>query len=793
MAGVAAATPIAMSGRALASESTDDINFDRQVNIVEQYGADNTGSSAIDGELDQAISDGTLVVFPEGTYKVTQSHVLPGGATVGFRGEGDVTFVPRTGSNHFTLVSSVSSPVDEALFKNIDYDIRADDTTAGMKFNTRNGFHVEDVEYIGRGTHPSSEVVSALTVTIRNPDAVGTIKRLVAKKGSMWARYKGGDGRTGIGVYQPNKGTVRVVDCHLEEFGNNAMYTSRHDGNVQVSGGFFRNNNVAGTRIGGDGSWVDGATYVIDPAAYTGAREPAYEDHAFGMRAVRIEQRKFDKPAGAEIRNCEMIVKPNPGTHYAVQVKDNAKSVNITDSRIHYEPDGIPAIGKSANGHPIQMENVSITGDAEGGCAVRARDAPGSAVRNCCIHETGNDRDGIDISGDNSTVTDTNVNVDGEAISLSGSNTSTSGITRDGECSGNPNSTDSYEHTLTVESDGPEVYYELSVSGDLRKSSTMDATVDGDDTAWAASAEGTVGSDRDSYDYNGEVTDFYADGDVTVYIDGEAIDPGSLPGPSLDHTLTVEGPGAGEYVPYEFSVAGDLYKSTAMGATVDDNDTIDGRTASGAVGGGRDSFAYGDGVTSFATDGEVTLYRDGETVTVDELTGELTHTIEISSTAEDRAFYEFTVSGDLEYGDGANPDAEYPDEVNGSTGSGSVALYGTDDFQFSGELETVTVDGPAEVTVDGESVSAERLQTHRIEISSTAEDRAFYEFSVTGRLEFGDGANPDAEYPDEVNGSTGSGSVALYGTDDFQFSGELETVTVDGPAEVTVDGEVVEQ
>jgi hypothetical protein len=270
------------------------------------------------------------------------------------------------------FASGVSSPADQVLFKGIDFDIRPDNTVTGLRFNTRNGVHVENVEYVGRGTHSSGSVANALTVTISNGDASGVVKNLVATEGSSWARYKGGDGRIGIGVFQPHSGTLKVVDCQLEEFGNNGMYASRHTGKVQVEGGTFRNNNVASVRISGQGNYVEGATIEIDPEKYSGPREDSHESNAFGMRAVWINGRKFDKQPGAEVRDCDIVVRDHPAPNSAIRVSDNSTSLAVRNTRIQHDLDGMSAVRSEPNGHPIELEGVSITGDASGGAAVNA-------------------------------------------------------------------------------------------------------------------------------------------------------------------------------------------------------------------------------------------------------------------------------------------------------------------------------------------------------------------------------------------------------------------------------------
>ena len=281
-----------------------------------------------------------------------------------------------------------------------------------------------------------------------------------------------------------------------------------------------------------------------------------------------------------------------------------------------------------------------------------------------------------------------------------------------------------------------------------------------------------------------------------------------------NRTLTVESTGE-ERATYEFSVTEALEAgSQANTSNAEYLDAVDGTTGSGSVAlYGTDDYRFAGELESVVVDGPADVLVDGEQVETEAPAEEKPEptpkSLELTSTGENRATYEVSVTGEIEAGDRANlSGADHPDSVDGSSASGSVALYGTDDYQFTGELESVVVDGSAEAYVDGEQVQTQAPSesdggdgedssgdedatepTKTIEVSSTGEGRATYEFSVTGGIEAGDRANlSGADYLDEISGSSASGSVALYGTDDYRFSGNLDSIDVDGPAEVYVDG-----
>jgi len=168
----------------------------------------------------------------------------------------------------------------------------------------------------------------------------------------------------------------------------------------------------------------------------------------------------------------------------------------------------------------------------------------------------------------------------------------------------------------------------------------------------------------------------------------------------LGHVVTVDG--GNDLSKYEFTVSGDLQKSTANGASVNDYDTVDGSTATGRVYGGKDSFEFSGEITDFSLSGPATVLVDG--TEVDPATfGEpdLSNVVTIQG-ANEKALYEFTVSGDVE----PNPDVgsfnDY-DTIDGSTATGRV-WSGDDSYVFSGEITDFSLSGTATVVVNGETI-----------------------------------------------------------------------------------------
>ncbi|ELY45324.1 hypothetical protein [Natronorubrum bangense] len=154
--------------------------------------------------------------------------------------------------------------------------------------------------------------------------------------------------------------------------------------------------------------------------------------------------------------------------------------------------------------------------------------------------------------------------------------------------------------------------------------------------------------------------------------------------------------------------------------------------------------------------------------------------------------YEFEVDGDVEPSnyEGATIDDEA--EIEDSLASGVVADW-KDAFRFSGDLEELTVDGPATVLVNDEAIDPADYGDdlpHVLEVEGQGSPTSF-EITVEGTIELAGDDDPEDEAT-TVSGSTGQSTVT-DGTQTFRFSGALTDVTlIDGEATVSLDGEEID-
>lgn len=376
--------------------------FDPVLDAVDDLDCDPSGESPCDAAIRSAVGDGVAIRFPAGSYRFEAGLQFHEYDRLGFVGDGDVTFVPPTGFNG-QLMGFVG---DRILFRDIDIDLSAEDTTAGLRFITSSGFSVEDVEFLGRGTHPDDSVVNALALAVEDPSKQGLVRNVVARRGSAIGHYKDGNGRVGIWEGDRHRGRIRVENCRLEEFGNNGIYASRCPGTTEVIGGVYRNNNTCSVRLGGQGNAIRGATIEVDLEAYSGPTTQM-EDQ-YNTRAIVLEQGPYDKSGRVLIEDCDVRMTSADRSQGAIVAWSTGSGPRVERSRISVDVDwiaavrGLPPLPKvDATDRPIELVDTTITGGAASGSAIELRERPGSTIEGTTIEQSGANRDGIQLLASN--------------------------------------------------------------------------------------------------------------------------------------------------------------------------------------------------------------------------------------------------------------------------------------------------------------------------------------------------------------------------------------------------------
>ncbi len=742
-AAVAAVAGGAAAGTAAAAERHG-IQFDRVVDAVDDLGMDPNGGSPIDGALDRAYESGTLVEFPPGDYLVTRTHAWSAGVdSFGVVGTGDhrndvqfvfpdgwadLMFNVRNGRNH--------------LFENFTWQ-QTDDRQTGVAnvLQQADGLHVENVELAGfnPGRAAFATLHIGLIPTCTTTGGVNVVKDFVCTGGGVLETLYP-TRRIPMFLGPGHRGELRLIDAHVENSGEHSIYASRTNGCIRVEGGLFRNNDNTNMRVstGHDSkqSWVKGARIEIDTEAAPDTGR--YQN----TRGIRVES-GFQGWSGLLVEDCDFVMKSSPSASALAEITHTHGAVTFRNCRFRQDQDGIPIIsaappeGGVETPHDVELDGVSITGSAantRGAVNLNGRD--GSSITNCCIEREHGD--GIVVSNSSGCeVRDTNVTVPGRATVFDNADVSTSNVTSGGSCplpgSGDSGSGDGsggsggsgdgsggLDHELRISggSGSNVVSYSFSVDGELEGTMLLNS----EDSVDGTSASGAVAGGTDSYLFSGSVTEFGHDGDLTVELDGQEVDPAQWGGSdgsdgfdgsdggsaTPDRELRISGGSRSNVVSYSFSVDGELEGTMLLNS----EDSVDGTSASGAVAGGTDSYLFSGSVTEFGHDGDLTVELDGQEVDPAQWGGSdggsgdgsggsgdaLPNSLVVDGRGSGRSTYSFSVSGEVAK-DGERGSINDEDVVSGSDVEGLV-VGGVDAYRFSGDVTAFELSGGASVSFE---------------------------------------------------------------------------------------------
>lgn len=417
VAGVSAAT-----GSATAAE-VGGVEFEHTVNMVEDAGCDPTGGTPCNQAIMEYADDDTLLEFPDGTYLLDTDDetrvVLEGYDSLGLAGVNEnVVFEFTSNTDGYSDVRV--DDIGEFVYRDIDWDVTAENCAPGFAVRAREYLRIENWEIDGRQDNGGG---FALQPGIANADGIGIIENFVATKGSKFETAP----RGGVLVSQGrNHGTLRFVDCHLEEFENNGLYAAASAGPIQVEGGVYRNNMRSQLRFSGADSYIENALVEVDVSTISEEAEP--EGFRNG-RGIWWESKNTDSlKTGGEIRNTEVIIRQGanqnrPNTGGGVVVRRDGGACTIRDSTIRMDVTPRPAVYAKAPAigsdhpappepHSLVMENVDIVGAAKDLFAVQIEGRPGSEIRGCYFEQRY--RYGLVLAGcDDSVIADTDFDITG--------------------------------------------------------------------------------------------------------------------------------------------------------------------------------------------------------------------------------------------------------------------------------------------------------------------------------------------------------------------------------------------
>ncbi|WP_256686338.1 S8 family serine peptidase [Halococcus qingdaonensis] len=252
------------------------------------------------------------------------------------------------------------------------------------------------------------------------------------------------------------------------------------------------------------------------------------------------------------------------------------------------------------------------------------------------------------------------------------------------------------DHIFSIEGQGSRADYTLSVTEDLSKSTANNGTIGSSSEVSGSTATGYVWGGTDSYAFSGKIASLSLDGDASIYLDGQKINPTQF----SDNILSIEGQDS--RADYTFSVSGKLTKSTANDGTIGSSTKVLESTATGYVWGGTDSYAFSGNIESFNLGGDAEVFLNGKRIDPAEY---LDNILSIEGHGS-RADYTFSVSGDLAKSTANGGTTGSSSEISGSTATGYV-WGGTDSYAFSGELRKINIDNDSTIHLNGEELNTE--------------------------------------------------------------------------------------
>lgn len=261
-------------------ERVDESDYSNVVNIVEE-GADNTGSESITSTLRRVAADDTLVRFPSGEYRMDRGIRVTSYDNLGFVGR-DATIVSHaSGDTTLFKLGTYRSPHGSVHVEGFTVDITRSNTGGrAFEVHANDSLTVLDITIDGEHDTPN---YGPLLVGVQSSSGEGLVENLDASDGG--AEVSGGNGGTGLLVSNYQEGTVTIRDCHIGPFPDNGVYCSNgtapshRGGTVHVEGGLIENANVAGVRLAGDNSSIDGTEFVYDESI------PGFA----GQRPIRLD------------------------------------------------------------------------------------------------------------------------------------------------------------------------------------------------------------------------------------------------------------------------------------------------------------------------------------------------------------------------------------------------------------------------------------------------------------------------------------------------------------------------
>lgn len=420
--GTVVAGTVLSSGQASASDGS---SYSRVIDVVDA-GADNDGEESITPLLEDLVGDDTLLKFPRGQYLIDEQVRFTDFENFGMVGDGYAVLRPApaddyTGEARMFKFGTHYAPGRNLRIENFAIDYTADNTgLRAFQCQVADGVEVRDLYFAGQ--HDAG-TWGPLLVDVVDSGGYGVVENVEMLYGGAYTENTSQDadpavdtGPTGFIISPYHVGRLDVNNARIGPFPDNGLYSSSTNGQVVVTGGYFRNSNVANVRLAGDGSVVRDATFVVDHNRPEDENQrPIRLDSGANVRVSNVEI-NLSAPNGngitvlSEIESARIDgVTMTIGNTLCdgIVVTESAGQTEILDTNIETNGAG-QAIKILAGDGDVVVRNTSVTGDATGAfggrCAVRCERAD-TVFRNLSVDQPGDGhRRGLGIHADNCSV-----------------------------------------------------------------------------------------------------------------------------------------------------------------------------------------------------------------------------------------------------------------------------------------------------------------------------------------------------------------------------------------------------
>lgn len=256
---------------------------------------------------------------------------------------------------------------------------------------------------------------------------------------------------------------------------------------------------------------------------------------------------------------------------------------------------------------------------------------------------------------------------------------------------------------------------------------------------------------------------------------------------SLENTIRVDGIGTSGVSEYEFTVTGTVEKSRDGGASINEEDTIDGNRVTGSLTGWRDAFRFSGDLETLTVTGQARVYVNGNRVDPADYGGEQSQVVTIVGNGT-YSEYQLTSNGSVEVIEGDDVTIVSEGRAEGSIERGVHRLRLTGDLVDFTFLEGGTQVYLENQRIDPADYSGDVTLPHAIVFDGTgASGPTNYSFTVDGRVSQSEYLGATIDESDSIDGATVTGVVGVGERDAYRFNGSIVDFSSAGEADVDVD------